>query len=32
MKPGSLMPSGLKTLGLTPEQVDAVVAYLETLR
>ncbi len=31
MKSGSFMPSGLKTLGLTPEQVDAVVAYLETL-
>ena len=30
-KPGSLMPSGLKDLGLTPDQVRAVVAYLETL-
>ena len=31
LKPGSLMPSGLNELGLTPRQVDAVVAYLETL-
>jgi cytochrome c oxidase subunit II len=30
-KPGSLMPSGIKDLGLTPDQVRAVVAYLETL-
>jgi len=32
LKPGSLMPSGLKDLGLTPDQVRAVVAYLMTLR
>jgi cytochrome c oxidase subunit II len=31
-KPGSLMPSGLYDLGLTPDQVRAVVAYLETLK
>jgi cytochrome c oxidase subunit II len=31
-KPGSLMPSGVKDLGLTPDQVRAVVAYLQTLR
>ena len=32
MKPGSDMPSGLKTLGLTPQDVQALVAFLETLR
>jgi cytochrome c oxidase subunit 2 len=31
MKPGSDMPSGLKTLGLTPAEVQALVAFLETL-
>jgi cytochrome c oxidase subunit 2 len=30
-KPGSLMPSGIKDLGLSPDQVRAVVTYLETL-
>src|SRR5215217_2502362 len=31
-KPGSLMPSGLHDLGLSKEDVRAVVAYLETLK
>jgi cytochrome c oxidase subunit 2 len=31
MKPGVLMPAGVDELGLTPEQVEAIVAYLETL-
>jgi cytochrome c oxidase subunit 2 len=31
-KPGSLMPSGLKDLGLNEQEVKAVVAYLETLK
>jgi hypothetical protein len=31
MKPGVLMPSGTKELGLTPEDVNAIVAYLQTL-
>lgn len=30
-KPGSLMPAGLTTLGLTPEDVEALVAYLLSL-
>jgi cytochrome c oxidase subunit 2 len=31
MKPGVLMPSGTKELGLSPEDVNAIVAYLQTL-
>ncbi len=31
-KPGSLMPSGLYDLGLSKQDVQAVVAYLETLK
>lgn len=31
MKPGVRMPSGVDELGLTPEQVRAIVAYLLTL-
>lgn len=31
VKPGSLMPSGLKDMGLSQEDVDAIVAYLLTL-
>jgi cytochrome c oxidase subunit II len=31
MKPGVLMPSGTKDLGLTPEDVNAIVAYLQSL-
>jgi cytochrome c oxidase subunit 2 len=31
MKPGVLMPSGTKDLGLTPEDVSAIVAYLQSL-
>nr|MBA2725198.1 cytochrome c [Actinomycetota bacterium] len=32
MKPGVTMPSGINELGLSPEDVDAIVAYLQTLR
>ncbi|MGH2755466.1 MAG: c-type cytochrome, partial [Actinomycetota bacterium] len=31
MKPGVLMPSGSKELGLSPEDVNAIVAYLQSL-
>ena len=31
-KPGSLMPSGLHELGLSEQDVQALVAYLETLK
>jgi cytochrome c oxidase subunit 2 len=31
MKPGVLMPSGTRELGLTPEDVNAIVAYLQSL-
>lgn len=31
LKPGSLMPSGIKDMGLSQEDVDAIVAYLMTL-
>jgi cytochrome c oxidase subunit 2 len=31
-KPGSLMPSGLKDMGLDAEDVKAIVAYLQSLR
>ena len=32
MKPGVTMPSGVEELGLSPEDVDAIVAYLQTLK
>lgn len=31
-KPGSLMPSGVATMGLSEEDIEALVAYLQTLR
>jgi cytochrome c oxidase subunit 2 len=31
MKPGSIMPSGIKDMGLSQADVDAIVAYLLTL-
>jgi hypothetical protein len=31
LKPGSKMPSGLRELGLTEKQIEAMVAYLLTL-
>jgi cytochrome c oxidase subunit II len=30
-KPGSLMPAGLTEMGLTPDDVEAIVAYLQSL-
>ena len=32
VKPGAQMPSGVKELGLSPEDVEAIVAYLLTLK
>lgn len=32
MKPGVTMPSGVKELGLSQEDVEAIVAYLQTLK
>jgi cytochrome c oxidase subunit 2 len=32
MKPGVTMPSGIEELGLSQEDVDAIVAYLQTLK
>lgn len=32
VKPGSLMPSGLKDMGLSQDDVNAIVAYLLTLK
>lgn len=32
MKPGVLMPSGVNELGLTQDDVNAIVAYLQTLK
>jgi cytochrome c oxidase subunit 2 len=31
-KPGALMPSGVKDMGLKPEEIEAIVAYLQSLR
>lgn len=32
MKPGSKMPAGIATMGLTEEDITALIAYLQTLR
>lgn len=32
VKPGSKMPSGIKEMGLSESDIDALVAYLETLK
>jgi len=31
-KPGSKMPAGIATMGLTTEDIDALIAYLQSLR
>lgn len=31
-KPGSKMPAGVATMGLTDDDIDALIAYLQTLR